>query len=121
MNSFFKTWSSRNENLSEKKPLFLDSKIAPSAVNIEFYDKVNMSNTCSYTKYVFQLNYLLLICYQLKYLITKIGICQTEIFSQAVRQRYSQVSIIRAAELVCVDLKKVVFDLYSTLIKTAKK
>ena len=30
-----------NENLFEKKPLFLDSKIAPSAINLEFYNKVN--------------------------------------------------------------------------------
>ena len=38
----FSKFKKFNENLSEKKPLFLDSKIAPSAVNIEFYDKVNV-------------------------------------------------------------------------------
>ena len=31
-----------NEDLTQKKPLFLDSKIAPSAINLEFYDKVNV-------------------------------------------------------------------------------
>ncbi len=31
-----------NEDLTQQKPLFLDSKIAPSAINLEFYDKVNV-------------------------------------------------------------------------------
>ena len=31
-----------NEDLTQLKPLFLDSKIAPSAINLEFYDKVNV-------------------------------------------------------------------------------
>ena len=38
----FRKFKKINESLSEKKPLFLDSKIAPSAVNLEFYDKVNV-------------------------------------------------------------------------------
>ena len=31
-----------NEDLTQQKPLFLDSKIAPSAINLEFYDKINV-------------------------------------------------------------------------------
>ena len=31
-----------NLNLLAEKPLFLDSKIAPSAVNLEFFNKVNL-------------------------------------------------------------------------------
>ena len=38
----FRKFKKINESLSEKRPLFLDSKIAPSAVNLEFYDKVNV-------------------------------------------------------------------------------
>ena len=38
----FRKFKKINESLSEKKPLFLDSKIAPSAVNLEFYDKINL-------------------------------------------------------------------------------
>ena len=38
----FRKFKKINESLSEKKSLFLDSKIAPSAVNLEFYDKVNV-------------------------------------------------------------------------------
>ena len=38
----FRKFKKINESLSEKKPLFLDSKIAPSAINLEFYDKVNV-------------------------------------------------------------------------------
>ncbi len=38
----FRKFKNINENLFEKKPLLLDSKIAPSAVNLEFYDKINI-------------------------------------------------------------------------------
>ena len=38
----FRKFKKINESLSEKKSLFLDSKIAPSAINLEFYDKVNV-------------------------------------------------------------------------------
>ena len=38
----FRKFKKISESLSEKKPLFLDSKIAPSAINLEFYDKVNV-------------------------------------------------------------------------------
>ncbi len=31
-----------NSNLIQQKPLFLDSKIAPSAINLEFYNKINI-------------------------------------------------------------------------------
>ncbi len=31
-----------NEDLSQQKTLFLDSKIAPSAINLDFYNKVNV-------------------------------------------------------------------------------
>ena len=31
-----------NVDLTSEKPLFLDSIIAPSAINLEFYDKVNI-------------------------------------------------------------------------------
>ena len=36
----FKKFRGINENLKSEKPLFLDSIIAPSAVNLEFYNKV---------------------------------------------------------------------------------
>ncbi len=38
----FYKFKSVNEELIQKKPLLLDSKIAPSAINLEFYDKVNV-------------------------------------------------------------------------------
>ncbi len=38
----FKKFSKINENFIGKKPLMLDSVISPSAVNIEFYNKVNL-------------------------------------------------------------------------------
>ncbi len=38
----FRKFKNINEDLSQLKPLFLDSKISPSAVNLEFYEKVNM-------------------------------------------------------------------------------
>ncbi len=38
----FSKFKNINENLLKKKPLFLDSKIAPSAVNLEFYDKIDL-------------------------------------------------------------------------------
>ena len=38
----FRKFKNINEDLTQKKPLFLDSKIAPSAINLEFYDKVNI-------------------------------------------------------------------------------
>ena len=38
----FRKYRNINENLSKQRPLFLDSKIAPSAINLEFYDKVNI-------------------------------------------------------------------------------
>ncbi len=31
-----------SDDIAQQKPLFLDSKIAPSAVNIDFYDKINV-------------------------------------------------------------------------------
>ena len=36
----FKKFQGINENLKSEKPLFIDSIIAPSAVNLEFYNKV---------------------------------------------------------------------------------
>ena len=38
----FRKYRNINEDLSKQRPLFLDSKIAPSAINLEFYDKVNI-------------------------------------------------------------------------------
>ena len=38
----FRKFKNINENLKLQKPLLLDSKIAPSAINLEFYDKVNV-------------------------------------------------------------------------------
>ena len=38
----FRKFKSVNIDLSSNKPLLLDSKIAPSAINIEFYNKVNI-------------------------------------------------------------------------------
>ena len=37
---FLKNLKNINENLKSEKPLLLDSIIAPSAVNLEFYNKV---------------------------------------------------------------------------------
>ncbi len=38
----FRKFRNINIDLSPKKPLMLDSKISPSAINLEFYDKVNI-------------------------------------------------------------------------------
>ena len=38
----FRKFKNINEDLTQQKPLFLDSKIAPSAINLEFYDKINV-------------------------------------------------------------------------------
>ena len=38
----FRKFKNINEDLTQQKPLLLDSKIAPSAINLEFYDKVNI-------------------------------------------------------------------------------
>ena len=38
----FRKFQNINEDLAKQKPLLLDSKIAPSAINLEFYDKVNI-------------------------------------------------------------------------------
>ena len=38
----FRKFKNINEDLTQQKPLLLDSKIAPSAINLEFYDKVNL-------------------------------------------------------------------------------
>ena len=38
----FKKFKNINEDLSKTKPLFLDSIISPSAVNIEFFNKVSL-------------------------------------------------------------------------------
>ncbi len=38
----FRKFENINKNLLEKKPLMLDSKIAPSAINLEFFDKINI-------------------------------------------------------------------------------
>ena len=38
----FKKFKNTNEDLKSEKPLLLDSIIAPSAVNLEFYNKVNL-------------------------------------------------------------------------------
>ncbi len=37
-----KKFKNINDDLAQRKPLYLDSKIAPSAVNIDFYDKINI-------------------------------------------------------------------------------
>ncbi len=36
-----KRYNNNRNSLSEQKPLYLDSKIAPSAINLEFYNKIN--------------------------------------------------------------------------------
>ncbi len=38
----FRKFKNINEDLTQQKPLLLDGKIAPSAINLEFYDKVNI-------------------------------------------------------------------------------
>ena len=38
----FRKFRNINEDISRKKPLLLDSKIAPSAINLEFYEKINV-------------------------------------------------------------------------------
>ena len=38
----FRKFKNINEDLTQQKPLLLDSKIAPSAINLEFYEKVNL-------------------------------------------------------------------------------
>ncbi len=38
----FRKFKIINENITQQKPLFLDSKISPSAINLEFYEKVNI-------------------------------------------------------------------------------
>ncbi len=38
----FRKFKNINVDLSQQKPLLLDSKIAPSAINLEFYNKVNI-------------------------------------------------------------------------------
>ncbi len=38
----FKKFTTINEDLSKEKPLFLDSIISPSAVNLEFFNKVSL-------------------------------------------------------------------------------
>ena len=38
----FRKFRNINEDISKQRPLMLDSKIAPSAINLEFYDKVNI-------------------------------------------------------------------------------
>ena len=38
----FRKFKNINEDLSSEKPLFLDSVISPSALNLEFYNKVNL-------------------------------------------------------------------------------
>ena len=37
----FKKFRSINEDLTSEKPLYLDSVLSPTAINLEFYDKVN--------------------------------------------------------------------------------
>ena len=41
-NFVFNKFKRVNDDLTQKKPLLIDSKIAPSAINIEFYNKVNI-------------------------------------------------------------------------------
>ncbi len=38
----FRKFKNINEDLSQQRPLLLDSRIAPSAINLEFYEKVNV-------------------------------------------------------------------------------
>ena len=38
----FRKFKNINEDLTKEKPLFLDSVISPTAINIEFYNKVNV-------------------------------------------------------------------------------
>jgi single-stranded-DNA-specific exonuclease len=38
----FKKFKSINEDLTSEKPLFLDSVISPSALNLDFYNKINL-------------------------------------------------------------------------------
>ena len=38
----FRKFKNINEDLTQQKPLLLDSKIAPSAINLEFYEKINV-------------------------------------------------------------------------------
>jgi len=38
----FRKFKNINEDLTQQKPLLLDSKISPSAINLEFYDKINV-------------------------------------------------------------------------------
>ena len=38
----FRKFKNINEDLTQQKPLFLDDKIAPSAINLEFYKKVDI-------------------------------------------------------------------------------
>ena len=38
----FRKFKRINKDLSKDKPLLVDSKIAPSAINLEFYDKINV-------------------------------------------------------------------------------
>ncbi|MBD1172563.1 single-stranded-DNA-specific exonuclease RecJ [Pelagibacterales bacterium SAG-MED05] len=38
----FRKFKNINEDLTQQKPLLLDSKISPSAINLEFYEKVNV-------------------------------------------------------------------------------
>ena len=38
----FRKFKNINEDLTKQKPLLIDSKIAPSAINLEFYDKVDI-------------------------------------------------------------------------------
>ncbi len=38
----FRKFKNINQDITKQKPLFFDSKIAPSAINLEFYDKVNI-------------------------------------------------------------------------------
>jgi single-stranded-DNA-specific exonuclease len=41
-NFVFRKFKSVNEDLTSEKPLFLDSVISPSALNLEFYNRVNL-------------------------------------------------------------------------------
>ena len=41
-NFVFRKFNNINEDISQRKPLWLDCKIAPTAINLEFYDKVNI-------------------------------------------------------------------------------
>ncbi len=38
----FRKFQTLNEDLTKQKPLFVDSIIAPSAINLEFYEKINV-------------------------------------------------------------------------------